>query len=87
MDDKLNKTRFVVAETAHIVLEDTICQNCKEQACLYVCPASIYSLKEGKITLVWQGCVECGACRIACKRGAIKWDYPKGGYGVSLRYG
>jgi len=87
MDDKLFKTRFIVDETAHIVVDVTICQNCTELPCLYVCPVSSYTLRDGKLLFAWQGCVECGACRIACRRNAIKWDYPRGGFGVALRYG
>ena len=50
-------------------------------------PVQNYTLEEERLVFSWQGCVECGACRIACTAGAIEWDYPRGGYGVCLRYG
>jgi ferredoxin like protein len=87
MDDKLSKIRFIVDATAHIIVDYAICENCTEKPCLYVCPVSNYTLCDGKLSFSWQGCVECGACRMACRMSAIKWDYPRGGFGISLRYG
>jgi ferredoxin-like protein FixX len=34
------------------------------------------------------GCVECGTCRIIAEAtGDIEWNYPRGGYGVSFKFG
>ncbi len=88
IEDKLIKTRFIVDKTPHIVVDTKICEVCPRKPCLYVCPVQNYKLNEdGKFSFEWTGCVECGACRVACRWGAINWDYPRGGYGVSLRYG
>ncbi|NLI13257.1 MAG: ferredoxin family protein, partial [Peptococcaceae bacterium] len=53
------------------------------------CPACLYTLKEdGELSFDYAGCLECGTCRIICpKEGAISWQYPRGGFGVSFRYG
>jgi ferredoxin like protein len=87
IEDKLSKVRFNVDIEPHIKVNTEICEICSEKPCLYVCPVQNYILRDGKLTFTWQGCVECGACRIACTGEAIKWSYPRGGFGVSLRYG
>jgi len=87
IEDKLSKVRFNVDIEPHIKVNKEICEICSEKPCLCVCPVQNYVLTDGKLTFTWQGCVECGACRIACTRDAIEWSYPRGGFGVSLRYG
>ncbi|KPJ68463.1 MAG: hypothetical protein AMJ43_00270 [Coxiella sp. DG_40] len=87
IEDKLLTTRLNVDAEPHIKVDTEICGNCPERPCLYVCPVQNYVLRDGKMVFSWQGCVECGACRIACPRQAITWEYPRGGFGVALRYG
>ena len=87
IEDKLATIRFNVDAEPHIRVNTDICETCEEKACLYICPVQNYTLEEDRLVFSWQGCVECGACRIACTDGAIEWDYPRGGYGVCLRYG
>lgn len=87
IEDKLATTRFDVDAEPHIRVNTGLCETCREKACLYICPVQNYTLVEDKLAFSWQGCVECGACRIACTAGAIEWSYPRGGFGVSLRYG
>jgi ferredoxin like protein len=87
VEDKLTTTRFNVDVEPHIRIDTGICETCPEKPCLYVCPAQNYVLSDDKLVFSWQGCLECGACRIACPRNAIDWAYPRGGFGVCLRYG
>lgn len=87
IEDKLQKTRFNADTIPHIKVNVEICKHCAEKPCLYVCPVQNYTVKDGEFDFVWQSCVECGACRIVCDRGAIEWNYPRGGFGVFLRYG
>jgi ferredoxin like protein len=76
-------------EVPHIVLDKTLCARCSERACLVVCPAKLYKLdNNGDISFDYAGCLECGTCRIMCKnKGIKKWEYPRGTFGVSYRYG
>lgn len=86
----LGLNSFIVdEEQAHIVLDKTICARCKEKPCLYVCPAVLYKLdKNGELKFDYVGCLECGTCRVMCKnKGIIKWEYPRGSFGVSFRCG
>ena len=87
IEDKLTTTRFNVNTEPHIRVDTEICETCLGKPCLYVCPVQNYVLRDGKLEFSWQGCLECGACRIACTREAIDWTYPRGGFGVCLRYG
>ncbi|MDY6911458.1 MAG: ferredoxin family protein, partial [Chloroflexota bacterium] len=41
----------------------------------------------GEFVFSYDGCLECGACRISCAKGAVDWNYPRGGFGVSFEYG
>ena len=90
IEDKLSKTRFSVDQESHIKINTELCQTCSTKPCLYVCPVQNYTLtEESEIEFVWQGCLECGACRIACREasGGIEWDWPRGGFGVCFRFG
>ena len=87
IEDKLSKIRFSIDEEPHIKVNTELCESCMVKPCLYVCPVQNYVLVDGKMVFSWQGCLECGACRIACPQDAIDWGYPRGGFGVCLRYG
>ena len=43
----------------------------------------------GEISFDYAGCLECGTCRVVCPRSAeaLKWSYPRGGFGVQFRFG
>jgi ferredoxin like protein len=87
IEDKLATTRFNVDDTPHIKVDTSLCETCTGKPCLYICPVQNYSLKDGMMVFSWQGCLECGACRNVCPADAIAWSYPRGGFGVCLRYG
>jgi len=89
VEDKLYKNRFRVdQERPHIKINKEICKECDDKPCLYCCPVQNYKLDDkGNLEFSWIGCVECGSCRIACNKGGVDWDYPRGGFGVCFRYG
>lgn len=89
IEDKLFRNRYKVdQERPHITVNKDLCKDCESHFCLFCCPVQNYMLdEEGNLSFSWVGCVECGACRIACDRGAITWDYPRGGFGICFRYG
>ncbi|WP_196611061.1 ferredoxin family protein [Pectinatus brassicae] len=88
-DELLGINKFFVDEdNPHIVIDKDKCSDCKEKACLYVCPAGLYTIKNDNITFDYAGCLECGTCRTVCTaEGITKWAYPKGTFGVEFRYG
>jgi ferredoxin-like protein FixX len=55
--------------------------------CMYGCPAGCFSLNEGVMQFQYEDCVECGTCDIMCTPGSVKWNNPRGTYGVKYKYG
>ncbi len=90
VDSKLGLDVFDVDKEAFITVKTDICRTCELKPCLYVCPAQVYRLEDGELVYSTEGCLEMGACNIACHnlgRGAIDWKYPRGGLGVQFRFG
>lgn len=88
-EELLGINKFVVDEKEpHIILDKTICAKCKDKPCLVVCPAVLYTLKDGEINFDYAGCLECGTCRVVCEdKGIVRWVYPRGTFGVAFRCG
>lgn len=85
--EKLLCVRHVVAREAHITLENSKCATCEPRPCLYFCSAGCFTEEESEMKFRYEGCLECGTCRVMCSRQALTWGYPLGGYGVSFRMG
>jgi len=85
IQEKLDLIRFNVDKEPHIRVNTEVCKKCHARPCIYVCPAGLYTLSDGELLYSYEGCLECGACYIACPAYAIDWNYPKGGYGVCFR--
>ena len=89
LPEKLFLDRFRVDSTSHLAVNQDACRECSDRVCLDICPTEVYrwdSVKK-EVTVSYEGCLECGTCRIACKEGAIDWRNPRGGFGISYRYG
>ncbi len=90
LEDKLYATKFKADDTSHLVIKSQdACQQCAKKACTYACPARCYTISpEGVVSVAYEGCLECGTCRIICNEfNNIDWRYPKGGFGVIYRFG
>ena len=90
VDDCLALDRFEPDEEPFITVDTQVCRTCETKPCLYVCPSQVYRLDKGELVYNTEGCIELGASRIVCDhigRGAIRWNYPRGGYGVEFRFG
>ena len=86
VEDKLFLNRFNVSTQPHLKLKDTDkCRECKAKPCVFICPAKNYKKVDGIVELSWEGCLECGSCRIVCKYGVIDWNYQQGGFGINYR--
>ncbi|AJQ28606.1 ferredoxin family protein [Pelosinus fermentans] len=88
-EELLGLDKFVVdEEEPHILLDKTICAKCMDKPCLVVCPAVLYTVKDGEMNFDYAGCLECGTCRVICKdKGIVRWTYPRGTFGVAFRNG
>lgn len=86
-EEKMRTVRFKVADTPHIVVDGEKCRTCSVRACITVCPANLFvPLDDGSVLFNYEQCFECGACYFVCaEEGAIRWTYPKGGFGVTFR--
>ena len=90
IEDKLFLNRFQVDDTSHLrIVDPKLClEECRDQPCLYLCPARVYTLEQdGRINTAYEGCLECGSCRIGCPELNIEWRFPRGGYGVRHKFG
>ncbi len=89
IDEKIGATKFFVDEDyAHLKIRSPeICRQCSLRPCLNFCPAGVYRLTENMIVVSYQACLECGSCRVGCPYRNIQWDYPRGGFGVSYKFG
>lgn len=87
IEDRLALNKYDVDREPHIRLKEEVCQACEDYPCLYVCPAECFQLRDGHIRFSYEGCLECGSCRIGCERGAVEWSYPRGGFGICFEYG
>lgn len=90
IEEKLYADRFKTDSSSHLIIKDQeICRRCPEKWCNYFCPASVYEFdEENQVNLVaYEGCLECGTCRIGCPYLNIEWLYPRGGFGIQHRYG
>lgn len=89
IDDRLAKVKYVNDEETHLVVTQEKCKTCEKRTCTYICPANVYEWneEEQKLTVNYENCLECGACRIACSKQCLEWKYPKGTNGVTYKYG
>lgn len=91
LEEKLYRVRYEVDQDhPHIRLDETVCKDCPDRVCIFICPARVYvpSAEDPRLIKVnHENCLECGTCRVACPREGIAWDYPNGGKGVKYRYG
>ena len=89
IEDKLFLDRFRVHEESHLrIIDGAYCRDqCPDQPCLHFCPANVYRLEKDHIVVAYEGCLECGSCRIGCPFGNVEWRYPRGGFGVQYRFG
>jgi ferredoxin like protein len=89
IEAKLGLDVFKIDTETHIIIDHEICQaKCDIRYCLNICPAELYTLDmQDRVQVNFEGCLECGACLIACLHEALTWHYPRAGYGVQYRFG
>ncbi|MEM5332001.1 ferredoxin family protein [Paraburkholderia sp. JHI2823] len=92
IDEKLFQNRYRVdvgRPHVHIKNPETCINECRDKSCTFVCPASCYrNENNGAVTLITDGCLECGSCRILCtEHHNLSWEYPRGGHGIQFKFG
>ncbi|MBN1426869.1 MAG: 4Fe-4S dicluster domain-containing protein [Anaerolineae bacterium] len=89
VDDLLMSIKYFTDENeVHLQLIDPeTCVAC-DKPCVSFCPVGAYQVQEdGHVTIAFQSCIECGSCRVMCPHNNIEWKYPRGGFGVSYKFG
>jgi len=90
IDDKLGVNRFHADDNyAHILLNEDCTDRAAMERVVMACPAQLYHLEEnGKLRFNYEGCLECGTCRVAVGKTVLKqWNHPMGGMGIEFRFG
>lgn len=90
IDDILMSLKYFADEhEAHLkIIDPQVCIACKEKPCLNFCPVGAYKAEPGgTVQIAYQACVECGTCRVMCPPKNVSWKLPRGGYGVSYKFG
>ena len=89
LDKKLYTLKYSPDTKSHLNPDQEQCKLCKGRPCEFICPAGVYEWNNDKNELMvnYENCLECGACRIACERKSLNWEYPKGTKGVTFKNG
>jgi len=85
--ERLDLVRRRFADESHIEVDQEAFRSDPDRAVLFICPAQVFKLSEDGATCIvnYEDCLECGTCQVA--RRYTTWRNPKGGYGVTYRYG
>ena len=82
--ERLQKTTIKIADHSHIkIIDRDVClQKCENKPCTYYCPSRVFYRENKKIKIIYERCLECGACPWGCPYNNIEWNFPPGGFGV-----
>ncbi len=87
VEDKLAVNKFDIDKERHIRILEDICATCEARPCAAACPAGCFKPGEDHITFSYEGCLECGSCRIVCDKDAVEWTLPRAGFGICYLFG
>lgn len=88
IDDKLGCDIFHIDSTPHIIIDEDFTDQKEIDRVIMACPAQLYTMFNGKLQFNYEGCLECGTCRVVSGGKVIKsWDHPIGEKGVVFRQG
>ncbi len=89
IDKKLYTLKYSPDTKSHLKPDNDQCRTCVSKNCTHICPACVYewNVEKQEIIVNYENCLECGACRIACEKKCIEWQYPSGTKGVTFKQG
>lgn len=87
IEEKLAVNKFDIDEEKHIRINQETCDRCDTHVCVFTCPSDCFKFTQEHLTFSFEGCLECGSCRIVCDEAAIEWTLPRGGFGICYQYG
>ncbi len=88
VDDLLQRNVFDVDEDPHISIPGDAegQKGLPKRALTLLCPAACYTMVGERLLFSYEGCLECGLCRVIVEKGKIKWTYPRSGRGIQYRF-
>ncbi len=87
LEERLGLLNYNFDKEPHIIVRTENCQKCDLKACIAGCPAGCFKIENDQLIFNYEDCIECGTCKILCPKDVIQWNYPRGTFGVSFRYG
>ena len=90
IEARLAGNRFVLdEEESHIEIDQELARSTgTAERIIACCPAGVYSRRpDGEVAVEYAACLECGTCLAVSSPGALRWRYPRGGFGVQYREG
>jgi ferredoxin like protein len=87
IEEKLAINKYDIDRDSHVKINEETCRSCKNRRCTWACPAGCFTLVEDKLMFSFEGCLECGSCRIVCEKGAVDWTLPRAGFGICYQFG
>ena len=83
IEDLLQRTVYDVDEEPHIEIKD---ERGVPKELVKLCPCSCYTMVGERLVYSYEGCLECGLCRVLSEPWGLRWEYPKSGRGVQYRF-
>jgi ferredoxin like protein len=90
IEERLFTIRYKADDKSHLIINSqNVCETCESKECNFFCPSDVYLWHdtEKMTSVAFENCIECGTCRLACPFYNIEWVYPKGGYGITYKFG
>ena len=87
IEDKLAVNKYDIDRDSHVRLNEEVCRTCTARPCLYSCPAGCFTMVNDNLMFSFEGCLECGSCRLVCEKDAVDWTLPRAGFGICYQYG
>lgn len=84
LEELLQRNVWDVDEDRHIEILNQ--EGLPERALLLLCPMGCYSKVGERLLMSYEGCVECGTCRVLSSPDKLRWTYPRSGRGIQFRY-
>lgn len=84
---RLDLVKRKLHDVSHIEVDQQAFRQDADRAVLFICPAQVFKHNAEDDTCIvnYEDCLECGTCQVA--RRYTTWNNPKGGYGVTYRFG
>jgi len=83
LKNKLYDLKLKPNTKSHITVNNDVCLLCQNRDCTIFCPSQVFTWSniDEKLTVAYESCMECGACKMGCPLENIKYEHPEAGFG------